>query len=232
MPPRTEPPSPIMMAKSYADSALAETPPKWTKASLQKLWTGALLNVITGKGKKQLARVSTVTYNARKPQSTAESEEIDLFERLDAGVKAELAASYAPKSSGPLGTAVRSLARFAKKVPSRELFLQPRVRGDLHVEAHNEWTLLLWAYDLANSVSAKTGKALAAKTIESRISLAKGLLSHRYGFQIAGEAPRLRSFVKSIKERTQFNNTRKKRRGLRKRHIKKVWQRSSEVWAL
>ena len=45
---------------------------------------------------------------------------------------------------------------------------------------------------MAREVSVKTKRLLRAGTIEGRISLAKGLLSHKYGFQIAGEAPRLK----------------------------------------
>ena len=155
--------------------------------------------------------------------------EADLFERLDADVRSELATAYAPRSKGPLGTAVRSLARFAKCVPRRQLFKRPRVRGDLAVEAYNEWTLLLWAQQLSGTVSAKTGRYLKAKSIEQRISLTKGLLSFRYGFQLAGEAPRLKRFLAQKRSRDPAANLRKKRRGMRRHHLQRVWRERAGV---
>ena len=144
-------------------------------------------------------------------------------------MRAELAEAYAPRSAGPLGTALRSLARFAQRVPSRTLFRLPEMRGDLSVEAHNEWTLLLWAQGEARVKSAKTGRFLKAKSIESRVSLAKGFLSHRYGFAIAGEAPRLKSFLARLRAKDPLGGTRKKRRGMRKRHLKRLWQRNAQL---
>ena len=154
-----------------------------------------------------------------------------MFERLDAEVRTELAQSYAPKSQGPLGTAVRSFAKFARRVPNRVLFRMPLVRGDLQAEAQNEWTLILWAHDLSQVVSVKTGRLLKAKSIESRISLMKGLLSHRYGFALAGEAPRLKSYLSRLRSKDPLGNTRKKLRGLRRRHLRTLWKKHAQVRA-
>lgn len=79
--------------------------------------------------------------SADDPRAVGDGDSTDLFERLDADVRREMATAYAPKSKGPLGTAIRSLAKFAKVVPNRVLFKRPRVRGELAVEAHNEWTV-------------------------------------------------------------------------------------------
>ena len=144
-------------------------------------------------------------------------------------MREELLHAYAPRSGGPLGTAMRALARFARRVPRRELFVRPRFRGDLEAEAHNEWTLCLWAHHEGKRVSEKTGKPLKAGSIEQRVSLAKGLLSHRFGFQLAGEAPRLKSLLRQIKLRRGGTQQRAKRRGWRWRHSKKVWRRHPEV---
>ena len=97
--------------------------------------------------------------------------------------------------------------------------------GDLEVLAHNEWTLCLWAVHEAAEPSAKTGVHLKASTIEQRISLLKGLLSHRYGFQLAGTAPRLSALVKSMKAGDPRSGHRRKRRGIRHRHLEKAWKR-------
>ena len=101
--------------------------------------------------------------------------------------------------------------------------------GDLAVLAHNEWTICLWAVDLATRPSLKTKRLLQTSTIEQRISLFKGLLSHRYGFQIVGEAPRLSNLIKDMRAKDPLNGVRRKRRALRHRHLKRVWKRCAEV---
>ena len=116
-------------------------------------------------------------------------------------------------------------------MPRRQLFKQPRIRGDLTVEAYNEWTLLLWAQELSSTKSTKTGKYLKAKSIEQRISLAKGLLSFRYGFQLAGEAPRLKRFLATKRTRDPTAHLRKKRRGMRRRHLQKLWRERATIRA-
>ena len=144
-------------------------------------------------------------------------------------MRAELATAYAPKSSGPLGTAIRSLGRFARVVPQYTLFRRPKFRGDLTAEAHNEWTLMLWQRRLATERSAKTGKYLKSSTIEQRISLVKGFLSFRYGFSLVGEAPRLKHVLKRARDADPFRGLRKKRRGLRRHHLQQLWRDHSSV---
>ena len=124
---------------------------------------------------------------------------------------------------------MRSFAEFARKVPTRLLFKRPAFVGDLGVLAHNEWTLCLWAVELAEKTSKKTGKPLKIESIAQRISLFKGLVSHRYGFQIAGDAPRLSNLIKSMRSQNPADGNRRKRRALRFRHLQRVWKRSSAV---
>jgi hypothetical protein len=154
-----------------------------------------------------------------------------MLDRLDAKLRERLLTAYAPRSTGPLGTAVRSFALFALSVPSRELFRRPRFAGDTEAEAHNEWTLCLWALWLEMFTSAKTKQRLKASTIEQRISLAKGLFSHRYGFCLAGSAPRLGSLIKSIREGDPKAGERKKRRAMRRRHLNRAWERYPQLRA-
>ena len=144
-------------------------------------------------------------------------------------MRADLMTAFAPRSAGPLGTAMRSLGHFAKATPNRELFLTLRFRGDLEREAWNEWTILLWVRFLARTKSTKTKRYLKVGSIETRISLAKGFLSHKYGFAIAGEAPRLRSYFKKLRSIEPISSSRKKRRGLRKKHIKQAWKSDAAV---
>lgn len=134
--------------------------------------------------------------------------------------------AYAPKSAGPVGSALRSLARFARTVPNRELFKHPSFTGDLAVEAYNEWTLLLFAWSESKRVSDRTKRLLKTKSIEQQVGLLKGFLSHRYGFQIVGKAPRLKSLLAVLKSADASTGQRAKRRGFRRRHFRKVWEQS------
>ena len=88
-------------------------------------------------------------------------------------MRADLMTAFAPRSAGPLGTAMRSLGHFAKATPNRELFLPLRFRGDLEREAWNEWTILLWVRFLARTKSTKTKRYLKVGSIETRISLGR-----------------------------------------------------------
>ena len=117
---------------------------------------------------------------------------------------------------------MRSFGIFARSVPNRVLFKRPAFAGDSAAEAHNEWTLCLWALWLESFVSAKTKERLKSSTIEQRISMLKGLLCHRYGFTLAGAAPRLASLISSIREADPKAGLRRKRRALRYRHLKRA----------
>ena len=154
-----------------------------------------------------------------------------MLHRLDAQLREKLAIAYAPRSKGPLSTAVRKFFRFAASVPTRELFRRPTVAGDLEAQAHNEWTLCLWAVFEASKPSAKTGRDLKASTIEQRISLLKGLLSHRYGFKIVADSPRLASLLRLMKAADPREGVRRKRRGIRHRHLLQAWRAIKAVRA-
>jgi hypothetical protein len=80
-------------------------------------------------------------------------------------------------------------------------------------------------------VSEKTKQPLKSSTIEQRVSLFKGLVSHRYGFQIAGKAPRLSSLIKSMKQKDPREGKRRKRRAIRHRHLAKAWRKLPQVRA-
>ena len=116
-------------------------------------------------------------------------------------------------------------------MPSRELFKSPHVRGDVCVEAHNEWTLLLFAWAESKRVSKKTKRRLKPGSIEQQVSLLKGFLSHRFGFQIVGEAPRLKSLLARIRDGDPDPAVRRKRRGMRRRHLKRAWKRHAHLRA-
>ena len=142
-----------------------------------------------------------------------------LLERLESKARGWLAESYAPGSSGPLRTAIKKFAQFARTCPTRALFKLPRMEGDLEADAHNEWTLILFACSRAEEVSARTKRPLKASSIEQSVSLVKGLLSHQYGFQLGGRNPRLKALLKRMRAKDPLMGIRRKRRGLRRKHL-------------
>ena len=58
---------------------------------------------------------------------------------------------------------------------------------------------MCWVQDLGRRKSAKTGKQLKVSTVEQRVSLAKGFLSFKYGFQLVGTAIRLKGFLSKLR---------------------------------
>ena len=126
-------------------------------------------------------------------------------------------------------TAVNSLAEFAASVPSRTLFRTPAAVGDMRAMAHNEWTLCLWVLWLRGQVSRKTKRKLKAGSIRSRVSLLVGLLSHRYGFRLVQDPIRLKALIKKLTAADPMAAVRRKRRGIRRRHLRRVWQRAPAV---
>lgn len=97
-------------------------------------------------------------------------------------------------------TAIRRLQRFAAgPARGRTLFVAPRWRGDLQASAHNEWSLLLWAEEMACLPSRKTRRPLRAGTIATYVSLVKTELATEYGFELTSDARRLRRVLKDMR---------------------------------
>lgn len=142
-----------------------------------------------------------------------------------------MARAYAPKSKGPLQSAIRLLARFAKAVPGRELFKQSRWEGDREAAVWNEWTLVLLVEYMLATPSKKTRRVLKTDSIETYISLLKGYLIFTYDFEIRVGAPRLSRLIKLIKSEDPMGGVRRKRRGFRRRHLRRIWELSPTVTA-
>lgn len=77
--------------------------------------------------------------------------------------------------------------------------------------------------------SPKTKEALQANTVETYISLLKGYLNFNYDFELMDRAPRLRGLMKSIKAQGHEIGVRRKRRALRRRHLRRMWTRLPHV---
>ena len=155
-----------------------------------------------------------------------------LLARLDAAARERLKSAYAPKSQGPLGSALSLLARFADSCPERDLFVRPLFRGDIEASAHNEWTLILIVWFAVTEPSPTTGKPLAVDSIRSYVSLLKGYLSHSYAFDVVDRTTRLSSLLKDLSVEQPLGGVRKKRRGFRRRHLRRLWERSAAARAL
>lgn len=154
-----------------------------------------------------------------------------LLHRLDREARERLSNAYAPKSKGALATALRHFARFAEDCQERELFKTPRWRGDHESSAWNEWTLILFAIYMTKSPSARTGAKLRGNTVESYIALLKGHLNFTYEFELMDRSPRLKGLLKDIKAGEPAILQRRKRRGLRRRHLVRMWDRLPQVRA-
>lgn len=152
-----------------------------------------------------------------------------LLQRLNADAAARVGEAYAPKSRGPLNTALRALADFAGQCPERDLFKEKGVEGDRSAGAWNEWTFILFAVWLAGRVSRQSKKPVQPATIESYVSLLKGYLSYNYDFDLLERAPRLTRLLRAMRESGPEAGVRRVRRGLRRRHLRRMWRRLSWV---
>ena len=121
---------------------------------------------------------------------------------------------------------MRSLRRFARgPARSRDLFVRPRVHGEVDPAAYNEWSLMLWAEWLVTTPSRKTGKPVKAATAATYVSLVKTELSVRLGFDlITTSEKRLKRLIRRMRAAEPVPN-RRKRRGLRGRHLRKAFPR-------
>lgn len=140
--------------------------------------------------------------------------------------------AYAPKSKGPLNSALRAFAEFAECTPGRELFVTPQTRRDWSewaIHAWNEWTLILWAVFMTQRASRKTGRPVKGDTVKQYASLLKGFFSLSYSFTIVGEAPKLRALLKQMVADDPLCGIRRKRRALQRRHLLKLWKHHGEV---
>lgn len=141
-----------------------------------------------------------------------------LLRRLHDHAASRLGAAYAPRSRGPLSAALTAFTAFAARCPERVLFKSPEGVPKADAAAWNEWTFILFAMYMGNTPSLKTGRVVRARTLESCISLLKGFLSLYYEFDVPDRAPRLRRLLTEMKNQDPLGLSRRKRRGLRRRH--------------
>lgn len=154
-----------------------------------------------------------------------------LLRRLHERAARQLSGAFAPRSRGPLSTALRAFASFANRCPERVLFKSPEGSSRSEASAWNEWTFILFAMYLSSLPSPKTGRPVQARTVESYISLLKGYLSFQYDFDVVDRAPRLRRLITEMRNQDPLGLTRRKRRGLRRRHLRQMWKRVPGVRA-
>lgn len=147
-----------------------------------------------------------------------------LLHRLHQEAAKKVQLAYAPKSKGTLGSAIQAFARFAAACPERLLFKESRWKGETAAAAWNEWSFILFAEYLSVQPSAKTKQPISVKSIETYISLLKGFFKHTYDFEIPEGSPRLSRLVKMMREEQPMAGSRRKRRGLRRRHLKQMWE--------
>jgi len=154
-----------------------------------------------------------------------------MLKRLNQQAAEALRTAFAPKSRGPLNSALRALARFAAACPERTLFKEPASGESKAASAHNEWTFVLFAMYMRNATSKKTKRPVSVKTVESYVSLLKGYLSFTYDFELVERAPRLKRLLAALRDGDPLHGMRRKRRGLRRRHLRRMWRRVPAVRA-
>ena len=95
---------------------------------------------------------------------------------------------------------MRALGRFAQAYPALRLFDSTLGKDGDRQKIRNEWTFILFIEYLLHAPSAKTGKPVRINTIVSHVSLVKGFLAHKFGFDLVDEGPRLRRIIKELRE--------------------------------
>ena len=140
--------------------------------------------------------------------------------RLERGLQRRLRRSLASSSRKKLGSALRSFAGFAAGIPERALFTTSAL--------HNEWTLMLYLEYMARTPSRRTGRVVAVDTAAGYISMLKSHFSRSYGFELVKDTVRLGHLIKQMR-RTEVGGGRRKRVGLRRRHLQRVWSAGGRV---
>ena len=156
----------------------------------------------------------------------------DLLKRIEEEASSRLARAFAPKSRGVLQSALRAFARFAAATPTRALFHTPASVGwnEHEIRAWNEWSLILFATHLSISPSKKTGRPIKAESVSSYVSMVKGFFSFTYAFTLCVEQPpRLSRYIKLLKSEDPLAGIRRKRRALRRRHLRKAWKKKEAL---
>ena len=162
----------------------------------------------------------------------AETEgQLSKLQHLHAEAADRLQRAHAPRSRTSLRTVLKHFARFAAECPERTLFRRPRALGDMEASAWNEWTLILFAVYLRTRISDTTGRPVAVRTVSTYVSLAKGHFSFNYEFELTERTPRLKRLLTSMEDEDPMSGVRKKRRGLRRRHLLKIWKHIPEARA-
>ena len=149
---------------------------------------------------------------------------------LTASAWAHMRRRLADSSQPKLRTAMRHLARFQKKVSARrpDLFLVPEYAGAQAALLHNEWSLILFVEWLAVWRNGKRRTPLAVDTIGEYVSMVKQELSVLFGFALAGLPTRLPAVIKGLR-RERPKADRRKRRGIRRSHLRAAWSASSTL---
>ena len=150
-----------------------------------------------------------------------------LVDELSSATWGHLRRRLANASIPKLKTALRHLSRFERAVRASrpKLFVVPKEAGGQAALLHNEWSLVLFVEWLARWRSPRTRKLLAVDTVSEYVSMAKQELSVLFGFAITGVPTRLPAVIKGLR-RERPKKDRRKRRGIRRAHLRAAWRKS------
>ena len=149
----------------------------------------------------------------------------DYWSQLEKSALHRLRGAPNPNTRATATSALNKIKEFADgPARGRTLFIMPAFHGDLQTSSYNEWSLLTFAEWLTVVPSKKTGKSVEPSTIETYISLIKTELGINFGVAPVLEGgSRLRRVLKHIASESPAKD-RKKRRGLRGRHLKRAYK--------
>ena len=153
-----------------------------------------------------------------------------LVDELSAAAWGHLRRRLANASIPKLQTALRHLSRFERAVRASrpKLFVVPKEAGSQAALLHNEWSLVLFVEWLARWRSPRTRTLLAVDTVSEYVSMVKQELSVLFGFAITGVPTRLPAVIKGLR-RERPKKDRRKRRGIRRAHLRAAWRKSEEI---
>ena len=175
----------------------------------------------------------SATAGGRREEELGPADELGAeacLDKLTSAAYAHIRRRLADSSQPKLRTAMRHMARFERRVRAKrpELFLVLDQAGSQAALLHNEWSLILFVEWLAAWRSGKRRTPLAVDTIAEYASMVKQELSVLFGFALAGLPTRLPAVIKGLR-RERPKADRRKRRGIRRSHLRAAWKASSSI---
>lgn len=147
-----------------------------------------------------------------------------LRRRLHVVAAEKIQTKWAGSSFRGAGGNAASLRYIAERVI---MFKRPLLlKGDVEVSPWNEWTFILFVVFLASTPSRKMGRHLQARSDETYFIYSSGIWALA-GLERSPSQSKLQRAMQSSED--PIARSRRNRRGLRRRHIRRKWRCLEEV---